>query len=89
MRPCVCLSACALEQCLCVDHCADAWVRLRACAGARVPRTGVPDGAERRSPRCALSLSVCARARAASVYYCYHSMQFGLSSCREVRYVYL
>ena len=135
MRPCVCLSACALAQCLCVDHCADAWMRLRACAGARVPRTGVPDGAASRSPRCALvsvclparsrsagvwitvlmrgcgcvrarvrgclglasrtaqgvghrdaplCLSACARARAASVYCVCHSMQPGLSSCREV-----
>jgi hypothetical protein len=36
-----------------------AWVRLRACVRARVPRHGVPGGAGSRSPRCVLCLSVC------------------------------
>eukprot|EP01049_Picozoa_sp_SAG25_P003276 SAG25_NODE_187_length_12399_cov_42.588537_17_plen_97_part_00 len=44
--PCVCLCTCV--QCL--RDGADAWVRLLACVGARVPWTGVPDGLESVSP---------------------------------------
>eukprot|EP01049_Picozoa_sp_SAG25_P003270 SAG25_NODE_187_length_12399_cov_42.588537_11_plen_88_part_00 len=46
--PCVCLCTCV--QCLRAGDGADACVRLRACVGARVPRTGVPDGTGSRSP---------------------------------------
>eukprot|EP01049_Picozoa_sp_SAG25_P003278 SAG25_NODE_187_length_12399_cov_42.588537_19_plen_99_part_00 len=48
--PCVCLCARARVQCLHACHGADACVRLRARMGARVPWTGVPDGAGSRSP---------------------------------------
>eukprot|EP01049_Picozoa_sp_SAG25_P003271 SAG25_NODE_187_length_12399_cov_42.588537_12_plen_157_part_00 len=45
-----CVYVCTCVQCLRAGDGADACVWLLACVGARVPWTGVPDGAESRSP---------------------------------------
>ena len=86
MRPCVCLPARLRSACVWITvlmrgcGCVRAWVRV--CLGL-ASRTAQNVG-HRDAPLC---LSACARVRAASVYCVCHSVQTGLSSCREVRYM--
>ena len=86
MRPCVCLSARSRSACVWITvlmrGCGCVRARVRVCLGL-ASRTAQGVG-RRDAPLC---LSVCARARAASLYCVCHSVQTGLSSCREVPYM--